>query len=162
MSNRLDRLSVVAAFVCFGVYWGAWGASLPQIQRSARVDSGTLGVSLLLVGLGAICSMRVTGAVIDRLGPIVLPGSMVAMAITGVLPALARSGVALGAAFFLVGAADGCVRRSREHGMRQERSGDLAANHGIGPCQFFGFGVVVTSLRALVGSSIGVPVRSAS
>ncbi|MDP1803755.1 MAG: hypothetical protein Q8K72_01175 [Acidimicrobiales bacterium] len=42
-------------------WWGGWGALLPAVQRSADVDDGRLGIALLLVGVGALGSMRVTG-----------------------------------------------------------------------------------------------------
>src|ERR1700694_3654468 len=63
-----SRLRVLAGFVALGLFWGAWGAALPGVQRRAGVSDGELGVALLLVGLGALESMRATGHVIDRRG----------------------------------------------------------------------------------------------
>ena len=40
--------------------------------------------------------MQFAGTLIDRLGPLVLPGPMIALGLAGILPALARSGVSLG------------------------------------------------------------------
>ncbi len=68
----------VVAFGAFGVWWGGWGALLPAVQRSADVDDGRLGVALLLIGVGALVSMRVTGYLVDRFGGAVLPISVVA------------------------------------------------------------------------------------
>jgi predicted MFS family arabinose efflux permease len=80
----------LGGFVAFGVFWGAWGAVLPAVQVSARCTNGELGAALLMIGLGALTSMRLTGRLVDRLGAGVLPVVLVAFAVVGVLPALAR------------------------------------------------------------------------
>jgi predicted MFS family arabinose efflux permease len=48
--------------------WGAWGASLPAVQQHAGVSDDQLGFALLLVGLGALASMRIAGALFNRFG----------------------------------------------------------------------------------------------
>jgi predicted MFS family arabinose efflux permease len=98
---------VIATFALFGVFWGAWGASLPQIEHAARAGSGTLGLALLLVGVGALGTMRLTGHLSDRLGPMVVPGTLVTLAFTWMLPPLARSSAVLAATLLLVGASSG-------------------------------------------------------
>jgi MFS family permease len=147
MRVRIDRATVVAAFATFAVFWGAWGAVVPQIQRAAHVSSGTLGLDLLLIGVGALCSMQFAGTLIDRLGALVLPASMVALALTGILPALARSGVTLGVALFVVGIASGALDVAiNTAGARSEaRTGLPIMNLAHAG---FSIGVVVTSLSA--------------
>src|SRR5215203_5719566 len=66
-------MRAVAGFVALGIFWGALGAALPAVQRHAGADDGQLGLALLLVGLGALISMRLAGVLIDRLGPRVTP-----------------------------------------------------------------------------------------
>jgi predicted MFS family arabinose efflux permease len=147
MNERWDRSTVVVAFGAFGVFWGAWGATLPQIQHSARVTSATLGLDILFIGLGALASMRLTGSLIDRLGPLVLPGSMAALAFAGVLPALARSGATLGAAMFAVGATSGAFDvAANTAGARSEATcGRPIMNLGHAG---FSIGVVIVSLSS--------------
>ena len=84
------------------MFWGAWGAVLPAVQVSSGSTDGELGTALLMIGLGALVSMRLTGHLVDRLGAGVLPVAMGGLAAAGVLPAFAGSPVALGAALLLV------------------------------------------------------------
>src|SRR2546429_8333977 len=96
--DRRLRARVLAGFTAFGLFWGVWGALVPAVQDSARVGNGELGTALLGIGAGALVSMRLTGAAIDRAGSRVLPVALLVFAAIGVLPALARGPLALGAA----------------------------------------------------------------
>ena len=97
----------VVAFGAFGVWWGGWGALLPAVQRSADVDDGRLGIALLLIGAGALGSMRVTGYLVDRFGGVVLPLSVLALALAGIGPALVEGVVALAVSMAALGVASG-------------------------------------------------------
>lgn len=97
-------VKTLAGFAAFGLFWGAWGAILPAVKAEAGVTDAQLGGALLMVGLGALLSMRFTGYLIDRYGGVVLPVAVLLFGVCGVLPALAGSPVALGAALFLLGA----------------------------------------------------------
>lgn len=102
-------LRTVAGFGAFGLFWGAWGAILPAVRAEAGVSDGELGLALLMVGLGALASMRFTGFLIDRYGGVVLPIVVVLFGACGVLPALADSAVTLSAALFSLGATSGAT-----------------------------------------------------
>lgn len=102
-------VKTLAGFAAFGLFWGAWGAILPAVKAEAGVTDAQLGGALLMVGLGALLSMRFTGYLIDRYGGVVLPISVLLFGVCGVLPALAGSPVALGAALFLLGATSGAT-----------------------------------------------------
>jgi MFS family permease len=135
----------VAGFAAFGLFWGAWGAILPAIREGAGVNDGELGVALLMIGLGALLSMRFTGYLIDRYGGIVLPVVMVLFALAGVLPALAGSVISLSAALLLLGATSGAtdvaINAAGSHA--ESASGRPVMNlaHGM-----FSVAVVVASL----------------
>ncbi|MFB7469941.1 MFS transporter [Kitasatospora sp. NPDC056184] len=103
------RGRVLVGFAVFGVFWGTWGALIPEVQRRARVDDGELGVAVLMIGLGALCSMRPAGAAVDRFGRSAVAALLLLMAVTAVLPGLARGAPALMAALAAVGAASGAV-----------------------------------------------------
>lgn len=98
---------MVVAFGAFGVWWGGWGALLPAVQRSAHVGDGRLGLALLLIGIGALGSMRVTGYLVDRFGGVVLPLSVVCLALAGIGPALVEGVAPLAASMALLGVASG-------------------------------------------------------
>src|SRR5215211_268431 len=100
----MRRARILLGFGALGVFWGAWGAALPAIQRRAAVDDGQLGLALVLVGFGALVSMRATGVLIDRLGPRGTALSVAAFGVAGFLPGLAGSPAQLYVAALLLGA----------------------------------------------------------
>lgn len=103
------RVRVLGAFGAFGAFWGSWGAALPAVQAHAGVDDGQLGVALLCIGAGALVSMRLAGALVDRWGAAALPATMAALGASAALPGLASSTLALSGALLVVGAASGAV-----------------------------------------------------
>src|SRR5918992_4285621 len=62
------RTRALLGFAGFGLFWGAWGAALPQIRAHAGASDSELGLALLCIGAGALMSMRPAGALVDRLG----------------------------------------------------------------------------------------------
>ncbi|MEV6267881.1 MFS transporter [Kribbella sp. NPDC051936] len=138
-------LKPVAGFAAFGLFWGAWGAILPAIRAGAGVNDGELGVALLMIGLGALLSMRLTGYLIDRYGGMVLPVVMVLFALCGVLPALAGSVVSLSAALLLLGATSGAtdvaINAAGSHAEADTGRPVMNLAHGM-----FSVAVVVASL----------------
>lgn len=109
MGARTSRTSVLLGFAALGVFWGAWGAALPAVQRRSGATDAELGLALLLVGVGALVAMRATGVVVDRVGPRLTPISVALFGLAGVLPGLAGSPVALYVSGLLVGAASGAM-----------------------------------------------------
>jgi MFS family permease len=103
------RARVLAGFAALGAFWGAWGAVLPAVQHGARASDAELGLALLLVGLGALGSMRLTGALIDRLGAATTAFTIAALGAAALLPGLARSPAQLALALLVVGAASGAM-----------------------------------------------------
>jgi hypothetical protein len=103
------RVRVLGGFAAFGVFWGAWGATLPAVQSHARVDDGQLGIALLCIGAGALASMRLAGTLVDRWGAPALPATLAAFACAAVLPGLATSTAGLCAALLVLGATSGAV-----------------------------------------------------
>jgi MFS family permease len=103
------KSSVLVGFAALGIFWGAWGAALPAVQRRSGATDAELGLALFLVGLGALVSMRATGVVMDRVGPRLTPISVAIFGLVGILPGLAGSPVELYAFSLLVGAASGAM-----------------------------------------------------
>jgi predicted MFS family arabinose efflux permease len=160
VSGLTARGRAVVAFGAFGVWWGGWGALLPAVQRSAEVDDGRLGAALLLIGAGALLSMRVTGYLVDRFGGVVLPLSIVSLALTGVGPALADGVVALAGSMALLGMASGAYDVAvNAEASRVEKITDrplLSLSHAG-----FSFGVIAGSLGAGAMRTIDVSLAGA-
>ncbi|MGW1343223.1 MFS transporter [Kribbella sp. NPDC002412] len=143
---RVERvLRALVGFGAFGLFWGAWGAILPAVRSESGVGDGELGLALLMVGLGALASMRFTGYLIDRYGGPVLPVVVVLFGACGVLPALADSAVTLSGALFLLGvtsgATDVAINATGSHAEAVTGKPLMNLAHGI-----FSVAVVVASL----------------
>jgi predicted MFS family arabinose efflux permease len=79
------------------------------LQRRSGADDGELGIALVLVGLGALISMRATGVLLDRVGPRLTPLTVAAFAAAGALPGLATSPAALFAFAVVLGVTSGAM-----------------------------------------------------
>jgi Major Facilitator Superfamily len=146
------RVRVLGGFAAFGIFWGAWGATLPAVQSHAGVDDGQLGIALLCIGAGALASMRPAGTVIDRWGAPALPAALAAFAAAAVLPGLATSMAALCAALLVLGAASGAVDVAiNAEGVRSEaatRRPVMSLAHGTFSACVVGGSLAAGGLRA--------------
>jgi MFS family permease len=93
----------------FGLFWGAWAACLPAIQRSTDASEAQLGLALLAVGLGALPAMLGAGRLADLFGARLVPIGLVAFALAAALPALASSVPALIGFLLLLGVTTGAL-----------------------------------------------------
>ena len=109
MRIRSPRTRALIGFAALGVFWGAWGAALPAVQRRSETSDAELGLALVALAFGALVSMRATGVMIDRFGPRLTPISVGLFALAGVLPALAGSALELSAFLLILGAASGAM-----------------------------------------------------
>jgi MFS family permease len=100
----------VLAFVVFGVFWGAWSASLPAVRHQVGASDGELGLALAAIALSAVPVMPLAGRVVDRYGAArALPVCLLVFAAVLPLPALAHSLNALVPALVLVGLGTGAL-----------------------------------------------------
>ena len=97
------------AFAAFGAYWGAWGVLVPDIKEQADASVTQLGVAFFALALAAVPAMVFTGRVVDRVGPRIMPLTLVLFALSALLPGLAHSVWQLTLALVLVGITSGAV-----------------------------------------------------
>jgi MFS family permease len=102
-------MRALLGFAALGVFWGAWGAAVPAVQRQAQASDGELGLALVLVGVGALVSMRATGVLGDRFGPRLTPIAVAAFGLAAVLPGVAHSPSQLYVCLLVVGATSGAM-----------------------------------------------------
>ena len=93
----------------FGLWWGAWAASLPAIRRSVGASNAELGIALVAVALAALPAMVLTGRLANRANEHLVWITLVFFAVAGVLPPLATSRWALFGLLLLVGAGSGAL-----------------------------------------------------
>jgi MFS family permease len=149
------RGPVLIAFLAFGAFWGTWGTVLPDVQSHAGASDAELGGAMLLVGVGALVSMRATGALVDTYGARVTAGAALLFALVAVLPAAVTSVWALGGTIFLLGIATGAmdVAMNADAARVEARSRPLM---NLAHAQF-SIGVVVASLTVGAARAEGAP-----
>ena len=104
------RASTLAGFAALGLFWGAWAALLPAVQRATGASKGALGLALFFVAVGSLPAMLfVAGPLIGRYGGRAVAWACAAFAAAAFLPGLATSVPALAAALVLVGATSGVL-----------------------------------------------------
>src|SRR5688500_18836566 len=60
--------SVAAAFVVFGMFWGAWAVAVADIERDLSLTHGSFGVLFSLALAGAAAANAFGGALTERHG----------------------------------------------------------------------------------------------
>lgn len=147
-----------AAFIAFGALWGTWGAALPAIREHAGVSDAQLGAALVLIGVGALPVMALTGRAVDRAGGRVVASAMVGLSLTGVVVSTVAAGpVGLAACLLVLGAASGAadVGANAVAGAAERVTGRPVLTRGHG---MFSAAVVVSSLVTGGLQSAGFPI----
>ena len=145
MRIRSPRTRALVGFAALGIFWGAFGAALPALQRRTETSDAELGLALVFLAFGALVSMRATGVLMDRLGPRLTPAAIGAFGLTGLLPGLAESPAQLSVLLFVLGATSGAmdVAINADAVHEEEASGRPLLNLAHA---FFSGAVVVSSL----------------
>lgn len=120
---RAARAATFAYFALNGFVLGMWVVHIPAVERRAGISHAVLGSLLLLLGAGAFAGMQLVGPLADRFGARrVVPVSAGLCAAAVLLPGLATSGWALGAALLVLGLGNGCLDVSMNaHAVQVER-----------------------------------------
>jgi MFS family permease len=98
------RAAITAFFAMDGFVFASWAVRIPAVKAAVGASPATLGIALLGVSAGAIATMALTGALCRRFGSarLVVVGA-VWLSLALLLPALARSAVALGLGLVVFG-----------------------------------------------------------
>jgi MFS family permease len=117
------RLATFAFFALNGFVVGMWVVHIPVVEQRAGISHVTFGLVLLLLGAGAFAGMQVAGPLTDKFGArLVVPVSAALCSGALILPGLATSGWALGAALIVLGFGNGCLDVSMNvHAVEVER-----------------------------------------
>ncbi len=100
---------MAAAFAVFGLFWGAWAACLPAIQRSTGASDAQLGLALLAVAVAALPALLAAGRLADLLGARLVAISLLVFAAAAALAGFAHSVPALVGFLVALGAGTGAL-----------------------------------------------------
>src|SRR5262249_32045665 len=100
---------LVAAFAVFGLYWGAWAACLPAIQRQTGASEAQLGLGLLCLAVASLPAMFAAGRLADLFGARLVPVALATFGGGIFFPGLAGSVAALYLSLPFVGLVTGAA-----------------------------------------------------
>ena len=103
-------MALTAFFAFDGFVFATWAVRIPAVKAATGASPAELGVALLGVSSGAIATMALSGMLCRRFGAVrVLLIGAAWLSLALLLPALARSALALGLALVMFGIGYGCV-----------------------------------------------------
>ena len=151
---RRARAAVFALFASFGIVLSTWAVHLPALKQSVGMSNAVTGTVLLILGIGSLVGMQISGVAISRWGTervAVMAGVALAVSIMVPLAATTIGQAAVGA--FVLGASAGCadvgmnaaaVDVERDYGRPI-----MAAFHAV-----FSIGTVIGSLLGSAGFAL--------
>ncbi len=105
-----DLAALRGLFALGGFVIASWAVRIPDIADQVGAGHGDLGVALLGVSVGALATMRLTGALCERIGAGPVSTVAAVLVCVGVVaPGLAGSVTGLGAALLVLGALTGVL-----------------------------------------------------
>ncbi|MBW4710215.1 MFS transporter [Roseobacter sp. YSTF-M11] len=97
-------------FVLNGALFGIWASRVPAVAEKIGLSHTELGILLLALAAGAVCSFPIAGKAVDRVGAVKVTKLIaVAYPVSLILMSLAPTYATLGATLFLFGAAHGAM-----------------------------------------------------
>lgn len=153
------RAAVYALFAAFGLVIGSWAVHLPNLKQATGISTASLGIVVLVLGVGALVGMRLSAPLIERFGSrrlavagcslmsIVLPLPFLATTFTEAIGAAALLGIATGTGDVAMNAVAVVVERHYGRPI-------MASFHAV-----FSVGTVAGSLISAAGFvlRVGVP-----
>jgi len=151
---RRARAAVFALFASFGIVLSTWAVHLPALKQSVGMSNAVTGTVLLILGIGSLAGMQISGVAISRWGTervAVMAGVALAVSIMVPLAATTIGQAAVGA--FVLGTSAGCadvgmnaaaVDVERDYGRPI-----MAAFHAV-----FSIGTVIGSLLGSAGFAL--------
>ena len=110
MPLRTPWLAIAAMFVLNGALFGIWAARVPGVMQQFSLSHASLGLLLLVLAGGAVCSFPLAGKAVDRLGAAKVTRTIaVIYPLTLIVLALAHNILFLSVFLFIFGAAHGAM-----------------------------------------------------
>lgn len=88
-SKGRTRLAIFCLYFCTGICFSSWASRIPDIKIALGLGDAAWGTILLMIPIGQICGMTISGLVISKVGskrifPIALTGYVLALLTIGI------------------------------------------------------------------------------
>ena len=89
MSMGRTRLAIFCLYFCTGICFSSWASRIPDIKIALGLGDAAWGTILLMIPIGQICGMTISGLLISKAGskrifPIALTGYVLALLAIGI------------------------------------------------------------------------------
>ncbi|WP_224008001.1 MFS transporter [Aureimonas sp. SA4125] len=160
----MHRIAVSAAFLANGFLIGSWAPEIPLFAARLEISEATLGIMILIFGLGAVAAMPVVGRVIGRAGSrlpmLVLHLLMVpAMPLVVLAPGLVTAGLAVALMGLATGGMDVAMNANAVAVERRRPRAIMSSCHGfwsVGGLLGAGLGGFIIAALGALGHSLVV------
>ncbi|NDV77474.1 MFS transporter [Dysgonomonas sp. 511] len=96
ISKKRIRLAIFFLYFCSGICFSSWASRIPDIKTTLGLGDAAWGTILLMIPIGQVCGMTISGLLISRVGSRkILPIALVAYAAGLLLIGLSASEYAL-------------------------------------------------------------------
>lgn len=133
---RRGRWALAAVFFANGFLVGSWAPQIPVFLARLRISEFTLGLLILLFGLGALVAMPTCGFLMGRFGSRAITRTFASLAVFGLLAVAAAPGVptaaiALFAFGAVIGGMDVAMNANAVAVERRLRRAVMSSSHGF-------------------------------
>jgi len=82
------RFAIFCLYFCTGICFSSWASRIPDIKNGLRLDDAAWGTTLLMIPVGQVCGMAISGLIVSRAGskkilPLAISGYVLALLLIG-------------------------------------------------------------------------------
>jgi len=87
-SKSRIRLAIFCLYFCTGLCFSSWASRIPDIKSALQLNDAGWGTVLLMIPIGQICSMTISGLIVSKVGskkilPLALMGYVIVLLFIG-------------------------------------------------------------------------------
>ena len=76
------RLAIFGLYFCTGICFSSWASRIPDIKNTLKLGDAAWGTLLLMIPIGQICGMTISGLVVSKIGSKkILPAALISYVI---------------------------------------------------------------------------------
>ena len=96
VSKSRIRFAIFCLYFCTGICFSSWASRIPDIKNTLGLDDAAWGTVLLMIPIGSVCGMTISGLVVSKVGSkVILPIALMGYVISLLFIGLSSTGYAL-------------------------------------------------------------------
>lgn len=155
--NEIQIYYILAGYLVWGIFWGSWGVILPGVKYNIGLNETQLGNSLIMISIGAVFAMLITGVLIKSFRKELYIASLVSFGLSVILISFANNITTLRIILFFVGATSGFLDVIMNTGVSLLES-TTGKKYFSKAHAAFPIAVIVTGPLVGIARNIGVPI----